>query len=184
MSQTRAEIEEYAVTPPSKLPLATLAILFFITLVIVGVAGYLEPDSGLSWVAVLWVLGVEALIFIGLVLLMRWRRVWLESGELVVRATFYVKRTPLDSIERSGLRVLDLREHPEARPLLRTNGVGLPGFSAGHFRDRSKQKVFALITRPRVLLIPLTDGSRIMVSLEHPLALKNRLSGFSSESPD
>lgn len=175
MNQSHRVSDEFEITPPSQLPLATMAGLFLVTLVVVGLIGYLEGDAGLSWPAILSLLGVEALIFIALALLMRWRRVWLEPGELVIRATFYLKRIPLESIARPELRILDLREHPEARPLLRTNGLGLPGFSAGHFRDRNKRKIFAMVTRPRVLLIPLTDGSRILVSLEHPRELMNRL---------
>ncbi|MGB0514654.1 MAG: PH domain-containing protein, partial [Wenzhouxiangellaceae bacterium] len=175
MTQNRIGTTEFAVTPPSKVPLVFMASLLVITIVAVALTGILDPDSGLSWPAVLIVAGIEAPIFLGLVLLMRWRRVWLEPGELVVRATFYLKRTPLSAIDCSRLRILDLREHPEAKTVLRTNGVGLPGFSAGHFRDRGKRKVFALVTRPRVLLIPLTDDSRILLSLEHPRELMNRL---------
>lgn len=122
-------------------------------------------------------LGAELFIGLALVLLvmgwisvacLRWRDVTLRDDHLLVRATMYRKRIPYTSIRPSSLRVVDAREHTEFRPWLKTNGVGLPGLLAGHFRLKGWKKAFVLITTQPVVAFEITDGAWVLFSAVSP----------------
>lgn len=114
-------------------------------------------------------------IVLSLLLAARRRSVTLDGAILDIRATFYRRRIPLADIALDQARVIDLREHPEFRPWLKTNGFALLGFSAGNFRDRRKNRLFCLITDSKVLLLPLVDGRRLLLSFRRPAAALQHL---------
>ena len=53
------------------------------------------------------------------------------SAALRVKATCYTRRAPVSDFALDQARVVDLREHSELKPLIKTNGVGMPGWPAG-----------------------------------------------------
>lgn len=118
---------------------------------------------------------VTAALIAMLLLVTARRGLALENDGLVLRATLYTRRLALDEIDLDGARIVDLREHPECRPLLKTNGLAVPGFAAGNFRDRRRNKLFCLVTAPRVVILPLKDGRRVLVSPAHPARFLDRL---------
>jgi hypothetical protein len=126
--------------------------------------------EGLAWVVVLAVLA-------GLLLSMRRRTVLLRDGVLEVRAAFYRKRVAVTELDIERARVVDLAERTELRPAVKTNGISMPGYHAGHFRiHRKLEKAFCLLTdRRRVLWLPLRDGGQLLLSLERPQALLDAL---------
>lgn len=123
-----------------------------------------RPSSVAAVVAAAIVAAVAGVLFA----FVRRRSIVLADDALVIRATLYTRRIGLGEISFADARALDLREHPEHRPLLKTNGLAVPGFAAGNFRDRKRNKLFCLVTAPRVVLLPLSDGSSVMVSPLHP----------------
>jgi len=75
-----------------------------------------------------------------------------------------------------GLREVDLELHPELRPLLRTWGLGLPGFNGGWYRLRDGRKALCLITeRERVCVLEDETGVAYLLSLADPAPLKRAL---------
>lgn len=108
---------------------------------------------------------------------LRRRSITLQDGVLEIRAAMYRKRIPIGEMDLAAARSVNLEEHTELRPWMKTNAMSLPGFSAGHYRMREKLgKAFCLLTDPRrVLLLPLRDGSRLLLSLERPQALLEAL---------
>jgi hypothetical protein len=97
---------------------------------------------------------------------------------LDVRATLYRKRVPAAALDLGRARVVDLAERTELRPWLKSNGMSVPGFHAGHFRLRGDfGKAFCLLTqRQRVLWLPLREGKeQFLLSLEKPQALLDAL---------
>lgn len=126
--------------------------------------------EGLAWVAVLTVLA-------GLLLSMRRRVVLLQDGVLEVRAAFYRKRVAVTELDVERARIVDLAERTELRPAVKTNGISMPGYHAGHFRIyRGLEKAFCLLTdRRRVLWLPLREGGQLLLSLERPQALLDAL---------
>lgn len=101
----------------------------------------------------------------------------LEHGMLELRASWYRLQIPVTDLDLGKSRVVRLSERPEYRPALKTNGMGLPGFSAGHFRLRDwHTKAFCILTeRERVLALTERSGRVILLSLQQPQALLDAL---------
>ncbi|RZA10845.1 MAG: hypothetical protein EOP93_24240 [Lysobacteraceae bacterium] len=108
--------------------------------------------------------------------MLRRRRIALEDGVLVVQATFYTRRQPLQALALDKARIVDLGEHTEYKPRIKTNGYALPGFAAGHFRLGNLGKAFCLLTDfERVLVLPQKDGALLLLSPERPQAVLDAL---------
>ncbi|HBN55127.1 MAG TPA: hypothetical protein DD456_14190 [Stenotrophomonas sp.] len=104
------------------------------------------------------------------------RRITLDAAGLVVRSTFYTRTVSVSAMRLERARIVDLAEHRELKPAIKTNGYALPGFRSGHFRMRDGGKAFCLVTdNSRVLALPLRDGSLLLLSPEHPRALLDAL---------
>lgn len=112
------------------------------------------------------------------------RRIALQGRELQLTATLYRKRVPADALDLANARIVDLAEHTDLRPLFKTNGFGMPGFAAGHFRLRDLRKTFCLLTdRSRVLVLPLRDGTLLLLSPEKPQDLLQQLQKLADQDP-
>ena len=112
------------------------------------------------------------------------RRIVLQDRELQVTATLYRKRVPVEALDLANARIVDLAEHTDLRPLLKTNGFGMPGFAAGYFRLRDMRKAFCLLTdRSRILVLPLRDGTLLLLSPEKPQALLQQLQELADHDP-
>jgi len=60
----------------------------------------------------------------------------------------------------------------------------MPGFYSGHFRLQGGGKGFALVTdRTRVLALPVSDGSTLLLSLERPQVLLDALRKVAAPAP-
>lgn len=172
--------KDYAVAPMGQFAVMGMWLPLFLTaLALVGAALWPEqktPAYGLF-------AGLPILVIVGVVLFVgaRRRRIVVENRQLDVTATFYRKRVPVESIDLDRARVLNLAEHTELRPMLKTNGFNLPGFAAGHYRMRNLSKAFCLLTnRSRVLVLPLRDGPTLLLSPEKPRELLDQLRELAS----
>ncbi|PZO05982.1 MAG: hypothetical protein DCF27_13270 [Lysobacteraceae bacterium] len=151
-----------------------LAVLFAAVLpIIIAVVALLQVGAGeMSPVVMLAIQGLIAVLTLGMVLPMWRREATFDGKHLRVKATFYTRQAPLSDFDLDQARVVDLREHTELKPLLKTNGVGMPGLLAGHFRLRDRRKAFCLVTDPsKVLALPHADGRIWLLGLEHPQAV-------------
>lgn len=162
-----------ALSPLGKAPVFFAVAVGGVVPIIVAVFALMQLESGdISPAMLLVVQGAIALLTLGLVLPL-WRREASFDGErLRVKATWYTRESALSEFRLDQARVVDLREHREFKPFLRTNGYGLPGLLAGHFRLRDRRKAFCLVTDPaKVLALPHTDGRIWLLSLQHPQAV-------------
>ncbi|MEO5630105.1 MAG: hypothetical protein ABIQ62_10110 [Thermomonas sp.] len=180
MSASRGGMKRsFAVIPPPMYAMVFLVVLGgVLPLVAIGIMLWFgnPPLDGLKQVspALVIVPAVLALLFFA----MKRRSVDLASGVLDVRAAIYRERTSIADIDLERARLVDLAERTDLRPLIKTNGMSLPGFDAGRFRLRGKlAKAFCLVTdRRRVLWLPLYDGKhQLLLSVEHPQALLDAL---------
>jgi hypothetical protein len=106
------------------------------------------------------------------------RRVRLEGQVLHVVAGLFSHRIPIGRIDLERARIVNLEERTELRPAIKTFGMSLPGYQAGHFRLREKLgKAFCLVTdRRRVLWLPQDGGKdQVLLSLEQPQVLLDAL---------
>lgn len=117
---------------------------------------------------------------LGLMALLLWaserRRVVLADGVLDITATLYRRKLPVVALDLDAAQILNLAEHKQLAPLLKTNGMGLPGLHAGWYRSRKLVKTFCLLTtRDRVLYLPERDGGATALSVEKPFDLLQAL---------
>ncbi|TNJ34356.1 hypothetical protein [Arenimonas terrae] len=162
-----------ALTPLGKAPvLFAIGFGAVLPLVIAVVVILQVRSEALSPAFMLLIQGVVAVSVLAVVLPMWRREASFDGRRLRVKATFYTREAPLADFDLAAARAVDLREHTELQPRLKTNGFALPGFQAGHFRLRDRRKAFCLVTDPsKVLALPHADGRVWLLSLEHPQAV-------------
>ncbi|MBD9534926.1 hypothetical protein IB227_03575 [Stenotrophomonas sp. STM01] len=119
---------------------------------------------------------VLPLLALALSLLYRRRSITLDGGQLDIVSTLYRKRVALSELRLDRARAVRFDEYPDFKPASKANGFQFPGFRSGHFRMPDGGKAFCLITdNQRVLVLPLRDGSVVLVSPEQPRQLLDEL---------
>ncbi|MGF1542323.1 MAG: PH domain-containing protein [Pleurocapsa sp.] len=99
----------------------------------------------------------------------RHSRVELESDKLRVVGDLWGRTIPLESIEISEARILNLDRQSEYSPQWRTLGTSLPGYSAGWFKLRNGSKALVYLTRrDRLVYLPTSLNYSLLLSLEKP----------------
>jgi hypothetical protein len=108
-------------------------------------------------------------------------RLQLDVGGLEIATTFYKQRIPLADLKLDAARVVRLDEHPDLKPMLKSNGYALPGFRSGWFRLRNWQKAFvATSDGERTLWLPTTRGLGLLLQPRDPQRLLDRLRELAS----
>jgi hypothetical protein len=88
---------------------------------------------------------------------------------LRIRGSVYGRQIPLEQLNVRQARVINVNEEPGFGLSWRTNGVGLPFYSAGWFKLKNGQKVLAFVTnRNEVVYIPTASGYSVMLSVVNP----------------
>lgn len=166
---------EFAVTPPGRAALIGIWLPTVVaTAVVIGAS--IAQSQHTSPRALLMALPILVLVSLGIAWAARRRRIVLENRELEITAALYRKRVSVEALDLDRARVLNLHEHTDLRPVVKTNGFNLPGFAAGHYRMRNLSKAFCLVTdRTRVLALPQRDGAMILLSAEKPRELLDAL---------
>ncbi len=78
----------------------------------------------------------------------------------------YGRFIPRGDINAEGVRVINLNADAEYKPKWRTNGAGLPGYSAGWFKLANKEKALLFVTdRSRVVYIPTNKDYSVLLSV-------------------
>jgi hypothetical protein len=98
----------------------------------------------------------------------------LDAGALTVATGVATRRFPLAALRSAGVRTIDLAEHTEFRPGLRTWGIGMPGLASGWFRLKNGGKALCILTkRERVTVLCADDGTWLLLSLADPAPLRD-----------
>jgi hypothetical protein len=85
------------------------------------------------------------------------------SGDLFGRAI------PRGSLRVEDSEIMDLKKDKTHEPILRTMGVGLPGYYSGWFRLRDGGKGLLFLTdRSRTVYLPTIDGYSLLISPDDP----------------
>jgi hypothetical protein len=84
---------------------------------------------------------------------------------LQIKGGLYGRMIPMADIVSEEVRVMNLNNETEYSPKWRTNGIGLPGYAAGWFKLRNKEKALCFLTdRSRVVYIPTSKDYSVMLS--------------------
>jgi hypothetical protein len=90
---------------------------------------------------------------------------------LRIRGDLFGRLIPMGSLRIEEAEILDLKKVKTHRPLLRTMGVGLPGYSSGWFRLSGSGKGLLFLSDPtRAVYLPTTNGYALLVSPDDPHA--------------
>ncbi|MBM2825497.1 MAG: hypothetical protein HW402_1161 [Dehalococcoidales bacterium] len=93
----------------------------------------------------------------------------LDDQGLRIKGNIYGQFIPKEQVVGEGVRIINLDTSPEYKPGLRTNGIGLPGYSAGWFRLKNKEKALLFVTDPsKVVYLPTTKSYAILLSVSNP----------------
>lgn len=127
-----------------------------------------------SWMSLTLSVGLPVLVTLILVYFLYggWRSsVTITEETLEFSVAVYSRSIPLDTIERTDARVVNMKTDREIRLGLRTNGLGSLGYSLGWFRlVGGGRALVALTDRSSVASVPLNDGTKVLLSLEDPAA--------------
>jgi len=185
---TRNAPREFAVAPPPRNPflmivlLAVLPLLLSFGLAFIvlrrahAMSPTLQPDLFAHGLIAIPVVVIIILVTSFLWWAVQRRRIVLADGVLDITATYYRRKLPVAAFELDKARVINLDEHREWRPFLKTNGLGMPGLRAGWFRSRGFVKIFCLLTASdRVLVLPESSGGATLLSVANPTELLDAL---------
>lgn len=99
-----------------------------------------------------------------------------SPGELHIRGDLYARKIPLSELDLTKARTLDLTVEGDLKPMARTNGTGLPGYSAGWFMLANGSKALLFVTaRKEVVAVPDHQGWLLMMSVRDPKQFLNAL---------
>jgi hypothetical protein len=183
MMATSNSPREFAVAQPTRDPrfvivpiVALPSILGFGAILLVGSKGPAPLPMGAIVLGGIIFVAVLGGMFVKLLGAVQRRRIVLADGELDVTATLYHRKLPVAAFDLGNAKVVNLDEHDEWRPRVKTNGLGMPGLQAGWFRSRNLVKLFCLLTvRRRVLVLPELGGGATLLSAERPQQLLDAL---------
>ena len=104
------------------------------------------------------------------------RRYRLSPEGLRLRTLPFPRTVAVARFDLDRAEIVDLEQRPELVPRFKIAGTRLPGFRSGRFYLRDKRRASVFLTDLRkVLLLPLRDGSVVMLSLQRPEALLDAL---------
>lgn len=162
-------------------PLRWLALLLFVpSAVLLAILCVRVLRMGApAWLAGSALLGPLLLLDV-LYLFLAWRircaGVALNPRAIGIDTGFSRRLVALQALAPRGMKQIDLKQRPDLRPLLRTLGLGLPGFSGGWYRLRNGRKALCLVTAPdRVTLLEDETGLVYLISLADPEPLRRAL---------
>jgi hypothetical protein len=174
-------MREFAVTPPSKSTWVLMVLLVVVLPCVLFVTGLLiarEQASRLPIAPFAFLPLILVAIGAGLGWCMRRARLRVGNGRWRLEAAWYTQEGNLSDLDAATAQVVDLKTRRELRPWLRSNGIGLPGFQAGHFRYWKGGKAFLLVTdASRVLAVRERSGRQLLVSLQRPQEALKALAG-------
>ena len=127
---------------------------------------------------------VLTLMFIGLGCVFAWMyigcrnvSVLIEGNELTLKAPFYGRSIELTELDFAAIKIVNLKKEPDLLPRIRTNGIGLPGYSLGWFRLRNGRKaLLAVSNKQEVVYLPTRAGYDLLLSLKQPELFLQKLS--------
>lgn len=170
-SGTRAQPSLVQASSRARAWLAGLVVVLPLVLVSVAEVGRGGPAGG-AWSAVGGVFLFCLLLWAVLDALVRRHRLHLDSSGLSVTTTLYRRHFTLPELDLATAGVVDLDERPEFRPMLRTNGLSVPGFRSGWYRLRNGNRALvAAAGGQRLLRIPTRAGHDLILQPVDPAGL-------------
>ena len=91
-----------------------------------------------------------------------------EQG-LQIKGSLYGRFIPKENLVDEEVKIINLNRQKEYQPKLRTNGIGLPGYSEGWFKLKNNEKALLFVTDySKVVYIPTDQGYSVLLSVSNP----------------
>jgi len=131
------------------------------------------------------ILAITLAVYAGIVLLMRRHRWHVDAGGLEVATTFYRRRLRWEQLRLDAARVVDIDERTELKPMLKSNGVAMPGFHSGWFRSRGFNRLLvASAGGKRLLWVPTHEGYDLLLQPRKPAVALERMKAMAPDRRD
>jgi len=128
-----------------------------------------SPGGMWGIVAVVLLLVALAVLFAAIVLSPRRIAFLVSNDGIRIRGALYGRAIPGESLDVGRARQIDLTHEKSLQPVLRTNGIGLSGYSEGWFKLRNGEKALLFVTdKSKVVYIPTDLGYSLMLSVSDP----------------
>ena len=172
-------MQEFDSIPPGRLvlllPLALLLVPLG-ALVAIFASADANADGAVPWALVFAPILVAPAVAALMVKELFSRRFRLSPEGLRVRDLPWPRTIAVGRFDLERAEIVDLGRRPELMPRFKIAGTRLPGFRSGRFRLRDKRVASVFLTElGKVLVLPLRDGSVVMLSLQRPEALLQAL---------
>lgn len=96
-------------------------------------------------------------------------RVELKSNKLRLVGDLWGRTIPIESIDISRARILNLDRQSEYSLKWRTFGTSMPGYASGWFKLRNGEKALVYLTRrDRIVYLPTSLDYVLLLSVEQP----------------
>lgn len=143
-----------------------------------------DSDAMTAWLTVAGVSLVSVAVWWVLLRALRRHRIVLADGAIDIATSFYRRRLAIPELRLDEARTIDLDERTEFKPMLKTNGVSMPGFRSGWFRLRSRDRALvATAGGKRVAWIPTRAGYGLLLQPRNPQALLDALRKMADAAP-
>lgn len=104
-----------------------------------------------------------------------------DGQSLRIHVPIYSRRIPVADLDLAHAAVVNLDADSQLRPKWRTNGIGIPGYRVGWFKLKDGSKALLAVTRrTSVLYVPTRDGYAVLMSVDNPPGLLERLRSTAS----
>ncbi len=132
------------------------------------------PAASSSYVFI-WIIGaVIGAILIGVIVMFFMLSYQAKNAQFTVNDQglrispgLYGRFIPKEKIDTTGVKVVNMDIDFEYKPKWRSNGAGLPGYSAGWFKLGNREKALLFLTdRTSVVYIPTTDNYSVLLSVQ------------------
>jgi len=93
---------------------------------------------------------------------------------LEIKGCLYGRAVSKESIDKERVKIINLMREQDYRPVVRTNGVGLPGYLSGWFRLKNGEKALLFVTNQAdVIYVPTSEGYCVLLSPSEPADFLN-----------
>lgn len=133
----------FSITPASPAPLITILVISILLLIILGLFTFIGYSS---------------------------RNVRFEVSDqgLRIKGGIYGRFIPKEDVAVENAKIIDFNTSPEYKPRIRTNGVGLPGYSEGWFKLQNNEKALLFVTdRSNMVYIPTKQDYSVLLSVSN-----------------